>query len=305
MTTFLRQRRSSMRLSQAQLAEYLDVSQQTVARWESSGQIPAKYIKDLAIVLGARAQDFLPRLSESPSKSSSSNVLPLRPPDNEACTSEEEESKIPFGDVCFHFSGDPEGEATFFPVTWGTLNLIQQQLGDAAFDPPQTAPWIQFEALNNKWVTVNTQQVDRISFVDDNVEAMSHYQHDEVYKAAADLLDNMPIAEELEKEEFPYSKSLVEKATAFIEATAEQAYIELYGLTVQFASGHQMSQLLNSEVATLLDLMFSGTGRFEPQARGFLQLNFRDDGQFEHVRLDGVRLIEAALLRFLEACDED
>ncbi len=294
-----------MRLSQTQLAEHLGVSQQTVARWETSGQIPAKYIKDLAVLMGARAQDFLPRASESPSKAGSSNVLALHKYNKEDGVAEDEDSTLPFGDVCFRFAGDREGEATFFPVTWGTLNHIQQQLSDAAFNPAHTSPWIQFEALNNKWVTVNTQQVDRITFVDDDVEAMSPYHHSEVYKAAADLLDNMPTTEDLEKEEFPYSKSLVERAVAFIEALGERSYIELDGLTVQFASGQQISKVINSEVATLLDLVFSGTERDDPQVRGFLELDFRDDGQFEHVRLDGVRFIEAALAAFIEACDQE
>ncbi|RYZ14460.1 MAG: XRE family transcriptional regulator, partial [Myxococcaceae bacterium] len=52
MTNFLRDRRMRGRISQAELAKELGVSQQTIARWEITGQIPAKHLKDLAVTLG-------------------------------------------------------------------------------------------------------------------------------------------------------------------------------------------------------------------------------------------------------------
>lgn len=304
MTTFLRQRRSTLRMSQAELAEHLSVSQQTVARWETSGQIPAKYIKDLAILLGARVQDLLPRLMEGPSKQGFSDVRGARTAET-SHDNLEEESEAPFGDVCFRFAGDPKGEDTYFPVTWGTLNRIQRQLGDAGISLEQTSTWVQFETLNNKWVTVNTQQVDRVTFMDSNVESMTGFAHPEVYKAALDLFGSLPAEQNMEDENFPYSKQLVEQARELIEAAGDRALTELKGFTVQFASGHQLSNFLNSEISTALDYVFGDEGEFEPQAPWFLQLTSRDNGQFEHVRLDGVRFIEAALITFRATCEQD
>ncbi|MDO8385928.1 MAG: helix-turn-helix transcriptional regulator [Polaromonas sp.] len=300
MTSFLRQRRSLLQMSQAQLAEQLAVSQQTVARWETSGQIPAKHIKDLAILLGARAQDFLPRAEEGPAMKGAKVVL-LRAPE---ANPQHENAQVPFGDVQLHFAGHADDEPMCFPVTWGTLNRIQDQLGDAGMGIEQLASWVHFETLNNKSVLVNTKHVDRISFVNDDVEEMSQVLHDEVYKAATDLWRRLPSAEDMETDDFPYSKALVEKVAKAIADAGEHPWIEFDGFTVEFTSGQRLSKPMNPEVASSLAFLEGEAAQRSFNPQGFLQLTLRDDGRFEHVRLDGVRLIEASLAAYVKACDQ-
>ncbi|MBT3066578.1 helix-turn-helix transcriptional regulator [Rhodoferax sp. U11-2br] len=300
MSSFLRQRRSAMRLSQGDLAESLGVSQQTVARWETSGQVPAKYIKDLAVLLGARAEDFLPRGEESPGRKSA-----VGPVQKQHSGDEDDDATLPFGDVQLHFS-DRDGPCVHsYPVTWGTLNDIQEQLGDVGMGFLRTAPWIRFETLNNKWVAVNTQVLDRVTFADDDVEAMTSFEHEEVYKAARELWPDMPTEEEMRQEDYPYSTRLIERVQKVIAAFSTEAWIELEGLTVDLTSGERISGLVNAEVATSLDAMFGSRMDEDLEPNRFLQLTFRDNGVFEHVRLGAVRRIEASLLAFNDAFELD
>ena len=300
MTSFLRQRRSLLQMSQAQLAEQLGVSQQTVARWETSGQIPAKYIKDLAIFLGARAQDFLPGGDERSAKPGQGNVVPLRAPKG----GQEDESTMPFGDVQLHFAGDAS-EPSAYPVTWGTLNHIQQVLGDTGLGFKQAAPWVKFETLNNKWILLNTNHVDRITFVDDDAEQMTDYKHPEVYQAAADLWFRMPTQEEMSKEDFPYSKVLVETVAQVISDAGDEPWIELDGVAVQFASGRRVTQTMNEDIAYALAFLETEAAQDGFDPRGFLELTNRDTGRFEHVRMESIRLIEASLVAYIKANGED
>lgn len=302
MTSFLRQRRTAMRLSQGDLAEALGVSQQTVARWETSGQVPAKYIKDLAVTMGARAEDFLPRAEEGPGRGSAVGSVQKQQSGHKG---EDDDAALPFGDVHFQFNDRGGSRVYSYPVTWGTLNHIQEQLGDVAYGSLRTAPWLRFETLNNKWVVVNTQAVERVTFVDDNVEAMTSYEHEEVYKAARELWPSMPTEEEMGQDDFPYSKKLVESVQGLTAGFGEAAWSELDGMTVDFTSGEQLSGVVDSEVAFSLEGVFGSRIDEDLEPQRFLQLTFRDAGTFEHVRLGAVRRIEASLLAFNEACEED
>lgn len=302
MTSFLRQRRTALQLSQGNLADMLGVSQQTVARWENSGQVPAKYIKDLAVVMGARAEDFLPRAEESPARRSATT---LDQGDRSAEDDDAEEATTPFGDVRLHFSDHAGSRTVSYPVTWGMLNHIQEQLGDVGVGFARTAPWIQFETLNNKWVAVNTHALDRATFVNDDVEEMTFYTHEEVYKAARALWDCMPTDDEMESEDFAYSRQLVGKVENLIGRFSREARIELEGVAVDLTSGERFAGRLNPEVALSLDAMFSSRMEEDLLPNRFLQLTFRDTGTYEHVRLGAVILIEAALLAFDEACQSE
>lgn len=302
MTSVLRQRRTALKLSQGNLADVLGVSQQTVARWENSGQIPAKYIKDLAVAMGARAEDFLPRIEESPTRRAATA------PEQEGRSSEGDESEEAaeaFGDVRLHFSDRTGPRVVSYPVTWGTLNHIQEQLGDVGVGFVRAAPWIQFETLNNKWVAVNSQALDRATFVNDDVQEMTFHAHAEVYKAARALWHCMPTDDEMESDGFAYSRRLVGEVERLIGRFSREAWVELEGVAVDLTSGEQFAGTLNPEVALSLDTMFASRMDDDLIPNRFLQLTFRDTGTFEHVRLGAVSLIEAALQAFEEACQSD
>lgn len=288
MTISLRDRRVQLRVSQAALAERLGVSQQTIARWETSGQVPAKYLKDLAVCLGARVEDFLPKVAGAPEAAQIDGK-----------EVENEDHDLPFGDVCIQFTG--EESPRYYPVTVGTMSRIQQALGDVGVGFFKSAPWFRFEALNNKWVAVNTAQVERVSFTNDNVEAMTSYEHDEVYRAARELCDGLPTAEALEAEDYPYSKQMVADVSKLLTRWGEDSRYEVDGVVCEFTSGFRLKNELNDDVASTLAYMFEAVDVDQLMPSSFLCLSFHEDGTYENVRLGSVRLIEASLQAFSEA----
>jgi transcriptional regulator with XRE-family HTH domain len=303
MSNFLRKQRELLQMSQNDLATMLKVSQQTVARWEKTGQIPSKYVKDLAIVLSASAQDFLPGASKSakPKRGAASPLLQYM----RGYDPKEHSALMPFGDVRIHFAGDEPDASRHYPVTRGALNRIQEQLmvvDEGAF---QVRPWVQFEALNNKWVAINMEQVEQLTFVDDAVEEMSDYEHEEVYSAAMDfLLTGLPSDEEVAQEDFPYSAPLIEGVRELVGSLSmEDALMALEGVSYEFVSGRRTSRLLSGEVAATLDGVFSGDEGTSLDPKHFLDLTYRDEGAFEHVRLGALRLFEVPLLAFDRALE--
>lgn len=290
MNNFLRERRLLLGVLQSELAEQMGVSQQTIARWETTGQIPAKYLKDLAVSMGAQVEYFLPQDGTSEMTQRLGKG-----------TSMEENESLPFGDVCIHFVGAPESDARYYPVTHGTMQRIEQELGDAGCGFVKSAPWFQFEALNNKWVAINSAQVERVTFIDDNVEAMTSYEHEEVYKAARQLWDRMPSAKEVSAEDYPYSKKLVEKVAKLMKPGEHESLLELEGVTCEFTSGACVRHILSKDAAGSLVFLFDAVEPHDILPGTYLSLSFPDQGRFENLRLGSLRMIEAPLQALNEA----
>lgn len=284
MASFLRDRRVSLRISQMELAEKLGVSQQTVARWETSGSIPAKYIKDLAVSLGARAQDFLPGAVPAATEATT-----RRP----GVWTED-------GDVVVQLAG--EEAPRHFPVSGGTLGKISEALGDGGCGFYKADPWLQFESLDNKWVVINTAQIERLSMVDDNLESGTSYEHEEVYRAARTLCRNMPTQEAMRAEGFPYSEALMEKARKVVELNGDDAAIVLDGLTCTFISGAVVREPMTTKTAESLEYLFDQTDRADIEPNTFFNLT-QEEGKLIKVRLSSVRVIVASLISLNDAFD--
>lgn len=291
MTNFLRDRRIQFRLSQAQLAEALGVSQQTVARWESSGQIPAKYLIDLAVALGARAQDFLP--GATPAKKLVN--------DGEQGEATEAADDIPFGDLFISYVG--EAEPRRYPVSERTMQQIQEVLGDVGHGDEATPSWVRFETLNNKWVVINSAHVERLAFVDDNVVAMTAFFHVEVYKAARVLHADMPDPSRIVADDFPYTEKTLAEVAALLEPMGEHAIFELDGITCEYASGIVTRNLLGLAAATALDDTFNAGYPRDLRSGSYLTLHDPDNATYEHLRLGALRSIEVSLLAFDEVME--
>ena len=288
--SFLKSRRIEMKISQSHLATMLGVSQQTVARWEVNGPIPAKYLKDLAIITDSDVQELLHIPADRQSgKGAISALLPYYTSGGQT---EDEEARLPFGDVKVRFSEAGGGGLKCYPVTRGTKQRIQILLDDVG-EPGNNGPWIQFEALNNKWIAINTDLIDGLTFVDDTVEAMTRYEHVEFYKAATDLRWNRGSAKkECQPEDALYSETLAEAVSHYLGSMTED---ELNGaleeVLCEFSSGEKWAHGLNDEAAKSLLTEFLE----KPTTQAIVQLDFPNDGVVECVRLGSVRLFEAPL----------
>lgn len=288
--SFLRQRRTALRLSQVQLSEMVGVSQQTVARWETSGQIPAKHLKDLALVLKAPPQAFLPGTPDAARRSRLPASKSLQYYLGEDC----DDAQLTFGDVRLRLKEDTFEEPRAYPISRAALLNLQAQLGAIGEFSTAPMPWLQFETLNNKWVAVNAEALEEVVFVDDDVEEMTSFEDPETYKAATELYDCLPSEKHLEEPDSPYSRPLVEQVAEFLKSIGDvdACAAELKGLRIEFTSGRRHQGRLNKAMADALQAAFDGEALRPDQ---FLLLSDPDRGTQRHVRLGALRLIEIPL----------
>lgn len=247
----LKKARNELRVTQQAIAERIGVSQQTIARWESGkGEIPAKYLKDLAVLFGCSVSDLLDKGRKT-----------LR---------SENDSDLPFGTLHIRFQRltaqparqqavdddeaivDDSGPDRYFPITDGERARLAA-LFDRGGISSEPVGWFSFTSLDNRLVFVNTREIERIGLVSDDAEAMPFYEHVEVYKLAREMIfDNEPSDEELNDESSPYSKSLVQKARCVIDELGDRAMFWLDGVLVDSIHGEREFFHLDDE--TLADL---------------------------------------------------
>lgn len=247
----LKRARAELRVTQQVIAEHIGVSQQTIARWESGkSAIPAKYLKDLAILFGCSVSDLLDKGRKT-----------LR---------SENDSDLPFGTLHIRFPrlidqpirqpGGDDKEAIvddsrsdrYFPITDGERQRLAAILDKGGVSSERIG-WLSFTSLDNRLVFINAREVERIALISDDAEAMPSYEHLEVYKLAREMaFDNEPSNEELEDESSPYSKSLAQKAKCVVDELGEHAMLWLDGVIVDPINGEREFFYLDDE--TLADL---------------------------------------------------
>ncbi|MBU9291636.1 helix-turn-helix transcriptional regulator [Burkholderia multivorans] len=298
----LKKARNELRVTQQVIAERIGVSQQTIARWESGkSEIPAKYLKDLAILFGCSVSDLLDKGRKS-----------LR---------SESDSDVPFGTLHIRFqrsavqparqpaASDNEAmvdESTrdrYFPITDGERDRLVTLLdkGGVSSEP---MGWISFSSLDNRLVFVNPREIERIAFVSDDVEAMPSYEHVEVYKLAREVaFGNVPSDEELNDESCPYSLSLAQKAKCVVDELGEVAALWLDGVAVDSIHGEREYFYLDD--ATLADLHgLELEGEYASQDT-FLNLYAEGYYRSTFFRLGSLRSIEVPLDRYSDWLNEE
>lgn len=291
MSNTLRDRRTALRVTQAQLADRLKVSQQTIARWESGGQIPSKYLKDLAVHLGVKVQALIGE-PETGGKQETRSSAP-----------EHEDDDTPFGAVELQFAGDGPDTLRRYPITEGERRWLLRQLGgeNEEYGCGKPSAWIVLETLDDRWLAVNTSELVEVKLIDDDVEAMPPYFHPEVYKAAREfVLTEWPTDDELAKEDFPYSAALMEDVRAVLDAHGgandDRAIHQFEHLQWESTQGRK-SSLLPDDVAldNLHSLFEVGYGELAPDR--FFSPSSAADGPYvtTHLRLGTLRLLEVPL----------
>ncbi|KES25014.1 helix-turn-helix transcriptional regulator [Pseudomonas sp. AAC] len=198
----LKARREELRLTQKALAELLGVSQQTVARWEATDEIPRKHLRDVVIKLGMSISEFL---KDDPA---TFDVPTMKFPDG------------PIGTV--HFSVG--NHLLSYPTGWSQVNGLFQRLSK---DYLPMKNWEFIETLDQRVVYINTRSLNSIRWVDEAQEEMPSFEHEEVYRAASELaLSGIPTQDEINSESYPYSRELVDRASALIREKGEE---QIYG----------------------------------------------------------------------------
>lgn len=296
----LRKARNELRLTQQALAEHIGVSQQTIARWESGkGEVPAKYLKDLAILFGCSVSDLLDKGRKT-----------LR---------SEDDSELPFGTLHIRFQRlatqparqqrvdddeaivDVSTPDRYFPITDGERNRLAALL-DRGGISSESIGWFSFVSLDNRCVFVNAREIERVAMVSDDAEAMPSYEHLEVYKLAREMaLGNELSDEELNDEASPYSASLVQQARRVVDELGDRSMLWLDGLVADSIHGEREFFCLDDE--TLVDLYGLELEGEHAGQDTFVNLYAEGYHRSTFFRLGSLRSIEVPLDRYSDWLD--
>ncbi len=169
--------------TQDRLAEMLETTQQTIARWETGKSEPSiAALRDLALIFGTSVDDLLGRnpFAATGKDSITTNRYHLFARSDEGF----------WGHLGIRSPG--ASKSTWYPITLREANRISGAISSATRD----APWIVATTLNNRALLINVESVRQISILDDNADEVaddwelgwdSYQGHSpEVYRALED-----------------------------------------------------------------------------------------------------------------------
>jgi transcriptional regulator with XRE-family HTH domain len=312
----LKQAREQYQLTQQDLAEKLGVSQQTIARWErKGGEVPTKYLKDLAVFLGCRVDALLDRPF-------STTIAEKR---REKEQEEEQAKDLPYGTLRLVFgpstrpsdesewNGPPlHGQVTHeYPISERTRSLVYGQMGN------RNVPWVVFKSLDDRTVLVNTRQLLSLEMIGDDVEATPPFHHEEVYKAVAELVHS----DFLETGEMPsdvggdsgkYSRKLLKQCWELIQEWngSEGTFEHLHGVVIETVEGHRTTlvnsePLLFSELEGLLDELVLSANSASSMDEWMVDLYSEGYDRATFVRLGALRLVEVSTVGMATILEEE
>jgi transcriptional regulator with XRE-family HTH domain len=310
--------RTQLGLTQQQLAEYVGVSQQTIARWEGGADVPTKYLKDLAIVLECSVSDLIEGTAVS---------YLMRYAERRSRLEELDDSDVPYGTARFVFVrplgtsaatqgaveelDDTPDELTHeFPITKGEMRRLRYR-----FDRREEKwNWFSFETLDNWLVFVNRSELEMFETIGDDVEQLPSYEHEEVYKALSDhemrsVLDGTTPLETLDDEDSPYSRRLVERCVELLADAGGLGELldTVSGITVETVDGRRKHLFSDpqeeaySEVGVLSIQLDNIWDRDSAPADDWL-VELGTEGYYRstHFRLGSLRLIQVPLYEYLQ-----
>lgn len=163
----LKELRSRIGLTQKQLAEQMNTTQQTVARWETGKTIlNVDQIRDLCIVLECTADQLLgwETGAEDLLSSPFSSVG----------------SEVPYGTLHIRTTcGTRE-----YPIGLDARKtLLSQADATGQIDASSKSVWLNTWSLNNRLLLINPTYLRGFRLISDDVEEMPSFEHPEVYRA--------------------------------------------------------------------------------------------------------------------------
>lgn len=289
--------RTRLGITQQVLAEKLSTSQQTIARWESGRTpIPTKYLKDLAILLGCSIPELLGVDSNGLLKSERKKNL------------RNSDSELLYGTLSVSF-GSGEENLREWPITEGQRAWVLQQMSTRTgfCGEESSTGWINFETLDDRMVFVNPRALGSIGMVSDDAEESPSFEHEEVYRTIKELIfRERPTDEELDREDSPYSRQLLEKCEALIEEWGgdNEAHERMHDVMVEHLSGQKEYLSIGDEGASDLSIRLLDHGNGDP-SMCFVNLDSEGWHRATYFRYGALRLIEISRIRWRELMGVD
>jgi transcriptional regulator with XRE-family HTH domain len=311
-TTSLKGRRTRLGYTQQQVAEMLGVSQQTIARWEGGGDIPTKYLKDLAVILVCRVSDLV---GESADGRGGLRTLRVANRMGEVGEDEDDE-QLPYGTARVVFIArlgqkqDASSLVHNYPITESEMKRLYSRLQDE----DERATWFSFETLDNWLVLVNRSELESFEMIGDDVTAMPPFEHEEVYAAVSDhemrrILESGDMPGE-DDDTAPYSKAFIEGVAKVVEEWGGMDAIldRVSGVNVETISGRRENLFSDpgkdvyeriSSFEFALDLGWDKDNA--PVGEQTLELGTEGYYRSSFYRLGALRLIEVPLYPYKQA----
>lgn len=162
----IKEYRKSKRLSQAEVAEILKVSQSTIYLWESGkGKINEEQLRSLALLFGCTVNDLN---GINPNKLTGNFIVDNFP-------------KI--------FSLDlftTVGEFSY-PISPKEFENVFDSIDP--YNNSEKNRWLHVETLDNKYLIINPNYLINIEMVDDDAEAAPPFENEEIYNQLLDVDD--------------------------------------------------------------------------------------------------------------------
>jgi transcriptional regulator with XRE-family HTH domain len=221
--------RTELGFPQRWLAEQVGVSQQTIARWESGGEVPTKYLRDLAVALDCSIADLVGGGEPH------SFVAQVAAKKAGRFEGEIDRSEVRFGTLRLRFLPStrellnpvPESEDRWpkpfereYAISNGERRRIAMRLDDLG---QYTPTWFTFESLDNRFVFVNRSQLESLEMVHDDIEDTPPWEHEEIYRAldddrVRDVLEGREPIESFDAEDAPFSRATIDRCFALAES---------------------------------------------------------------------------------------
>jgi transcriptional regulator with XRE-family HTH domain len=151
----LKELRRQAGFTQAQLAQMLRTTQQTVGRWESGKVEPdIATLRDLAMIYGTSVDDILGQNPLTGAKTITSNHVFFR-------GDEEGEKGCFWGHLGVRFPG--QSKSSWYPITLSQAEQLDEFFANA--DPDH--PWVTVRSLNNRFLLLNVLAVPRLVLLDE------------------------------------------------------------------------------------------------------------------------------------------
>jgi hypothetical protein len=295
----------------------LGVSQQTIARWESDGDVPSKYLKDLAIILVCRVSDLVGKGADA---RDGSRVLRILNRTGDIDENEDDE-QVPYGTARAVFmprpgeqpavyGDDDESDSPLvhrYPISVSEMRRLYSRLQNE----DERATWLVFETLDNRLVLLNRLELEAFEMIGDDLIAMPPFEHEEVYAALSDYeMRSIIEGGEMPREEdgsAKYSKRFIEGCTKVVEEWGGMdAVLDcVAGVTIETVNGHRRNlysdpeedayERINSLVFAL-DLGWDESDA--PVSEQMIELGTEGYYRSSFYRLGGLRLIEVPLYAY-------
>lgn len=268
----LREMRKRQQMTQAELAQQMGTTQQTIARWESGKtELTVSQLGDLAVVLGCGIPDLLGRnKTESKHRGSPFAVS---------------ETGTPYGTLRVTF-----GKIEYaYPIDEVARNEAMQAMNLLSFINNSSAQrrWMTLRTMDNYILFINPEHLSEVDIVSDDVAMMPRFAPVEFYAALSDPEEPVLSNEFRELFEELYPEQEIDKVRD-----------QLDSLEVVLAStGEVFASSLTEETAVELE-GFEMHSNSIPRDT-FLMVHEDSDYMAKFVNLSSVALIKVPAERYL------